>query len=99
MNRFSDLFESVEAVFVVKLFIVVCLIVFAVYAVLKIRDFASGGVPKTGEYVSDFEAMKEQGLLDEKELSGIKIAVGKVVEDSPVHDLSERKNTGIDIDG
>ncbi len=99
MTRFSDLFESVEAVIVVKVFIVVCLIVLAVYTVLKVRDFASGGVPRTGEYVTDFESMKEQGLLDEKELSEIKNAVGKVVEHSPVHDLSVGKTAGADSDG
>ena len=97
MTRFSDLFESVEAVIVVKIFIVVCLIVLAVYAVLKIRDFASGGVPRTGEYVTDFESMKEQGLLDENELSEIKNVVGKVVEDLAVHDLSGRKKGDYEI--
>lgn len=99
MTRFNDLFQSVEAVIVVKIFIVVCLIVLAVYTVLKVREFASGGVPRTGEYVTDFESMKEQGLLDEKELSEIKNAVGKVVDHSPVHDLSAGKTAGADSDG
>ena len=94
MDRLSELFDIPEAVFVLKLFIVVCLIVAAVYAVLKIRDFAAGRMPKTGEYVTDFETMRDKGLIDDKELSQVKVAVGNTSDD-----LTGKKKADDNFDG
>lgn len=70
-----------EANMVVKIAGFAALVVIAIYVVLRIRDFATGTMPQNGEYVTDFESMREQGLIDEKELHLVKSAVGKAVEE------------------
>ncbi|MEC9091314.1 MAG: hypothetical protein VX438_01320 [Planctomycetota bacterium] len=81
MEKLGEILAIPEAVFVVKLFIAICLIVFAIYGVLKLRDFAAGTMPKNGEYVTEFENMRDSGLIDDKELGQLKSAVGKASDD------------------
>ena len=81
MDKLGEIVGIPEAVFVINLFVAVCLIVVAVYTVLKIRNFAAGTMPKSGEYVTDFENMRDIGLIDDKELGQVKSAVGKTTDD------------------
>ena len=81
MDKFAEVLSSPEAKFVIYLFGFACLIVLAVYTVLKVRDFAAGTMPKNGEYLTEFETMRDEGLIDDKELSQVKSAVGNVADD------------------
>lgn len=76
-----DFLAIPEAVVLIKISVVVCLIVLAVYAVLRIRDFAAGKMPRSGEYVTEFENMRDDGLIDDKELSQVKTAIGRESSD------------------
>lgn len=81
MDKFAEALKTPEAAYVINIFGAVCLIVLAIYVVSKIRDFAAGTMPKNGEYLTDFESMREEGLIDDKELNQVKSAVGNVVDD------------------
>ena len=83
MNDFAEMLGIPEVAFVFKVFVAICLIVLAVYLVLKIRDYAAGTMPKNGEYVTDFENMRDSGLIDDKELGQVKTVVAKTKEDLP----------------
>lgn len=82
MNRLAEIAEIPAAMIVIKLFVGVSLIVIAIYVVLKIRDFAAGTMPKNGEYVTDFERLRDEGLIDDKELGLVKSAVGKSADET-----------------
>ena len=94
MNNLTEILGIPEVVFVIKIFVAVCLIVVAVYAVLRIRDFAAGTMPKNGEYVTEFEMMRDNGLIDDKELSQVKSAVGKSVEPLAKEDKLDHNSNG-----
>lgn len=92
MDSISEILEIPEVALIAKLFVATCLIVIAMYGVLKIRDFAAGTMPKNGEYITDFEIMRDQGLIDDKELSRVKTAA-HTAENDPTNPESTRDPT------
>lgn len=89
MDKLTEILQIPEAVFVIKLFVVACIIILAVYLLLKLRDFAAGKMPRNGEYLTEFEKMRDEGLIDDKELSQVKSAVGKTADPVPERNVND----------